>query len=34
MSIDIVACLAGDAAEVAAWEAWLSGVAMTWLVQR
>lgn len=30
MGIDVVACLAGDAAEVAAWEAWLSGIDMTW----
>lgn len=30
MAVDIVACIAGDAAQVAAWEAFLSGVPMTW----
>lgn len=31
MSLDVVACLAGDAADAAAWEAHLSDVPMTWL---
>lgn len=34
VSIDVVACIAGDAAEVAAWEARLSGVDMTWIMER